>query len=563
MKIGIRHHAAAFRLLVSLTLLTLAGATCEALGQTPTPTPTPLWVQSGTNISNINAGNVGVGTASPTTKLDVRGSIALNGVVPSAHAATNYTALWLKNNVAVIPEVASGYSVITLGTNYQRIGGTWSNVDTSLPAWSFSMGAGPGYDQFSLTRSPAGTYTPSTLMTINSSGYVGIGISNPSTKLDVQGGSINASGGLCIAGVCKSSWADVGGSSQWNSGASGIGYSSGNVGIGTNNPANNLHLNVPGSSAPISAMSIDVGTFSTYPNAMNSYFFRVRDIGGASTPFYIRGDGNVGVGTTTPNAGRLVVNKGGGVGLAILSGSNNLGQWTGLQIGRAAADGSLGVATQAGEWAANAAAGDIILKTDSASNKLILNSGGGAATLVVNNGNVGIGKTNPATKLDVAGDITVTGTGNITASGAITGGTISATYQDVAEWVPSTQKLQAGTVVVLDVERNNHVLASTKSYDTRVAGVVSALPGVILGEGGDGKIKVATTGRVKVVADATRAAIKVGDLLVTSDVGGAAMKSVPVDLGGALFHRPGTIIGKALEPLASGKGEILVLLSLQ
>jgi hypothetical protein len=29
------------------------------------------------------------------------------------------------------------------------------------------------------------------------------------------------------------------------------------------------------------------------------------------------------------------------------------------------------------------------------------------------------------------------------------------------------------------------------------------------------------------------------------------------------FHQPGTIIGKALEPLASGKGEILVLLSLQ
>jgi hypothetical protein len=29
------------------------------------------------------------------------------------------------------------------------------------------------------------------------------------------------------------------------------------------------------------------------------------------------------------------------------------------------------------------------------------------------------------------------------------------------------------------------------------------------------------------------------------------------------MHAPGTIIGKALEPLAGGKGEILVLLSLQ
>jgi hypothetical protein len=96
-----------------------------------------------------------------------------------------------------------------------------------------------------------------------------------------------------------------------------------------------------------------------------------------------------------------------------------------------------------------------------------------------------------------------------------------------------------------------------------VAGVVSARPGITLGEAGDGKVLVATTGRVKVKVDATRAAIKIGDLIVTSDVSGAAMKSMPFDMGGTLIHRPGTIIGKALEPLETGTGEILVLLSLQ
>jgi hypothetical protein len=153
-------------------------------------------------------------------------------------------------------------------------------------------------------------------------------------------------------------------------------------------------------------------------------------------------------------------------------------------------------------------------------------------------------------RLTATGDLTVTGS-------------VSATYQDVAEWVPSTQKLSAGTVVVLDQSRTNHVLASVKPYDTKVAGVVSDSPGVILGVGGEGKLKVATTGRVRVRVDATRAPIKIGDLIVTSDVEGVAMKSVPVDLGGVTFHRPGTIIGKALEPLAGGVGEILVLLSLQ
>jgi hypothetical protein len=34
-------------------------------------------------------------------------------------------------------------------------------------------------------------------------------------------------------------------------------------------------------------------------------------------------------------------------------------------------------------------------------------------------------------------------------------------------------------------------------------------------------------------------------------------------IGGRQLHAPGTLIGKALEPLPSGTGEILVLLSLQ
>jgi hypothetical protein len=129
--------------------------------------------------------------------------------------------------------------------------------------------------------------------------------------------------------------------------------------------------------------------------------------------------------------------------------------------------------------------------------------------------------------------------------------------------VPSTQKLAAGTVVVLDKSARNHVLASSRSYDTKVAGVVSLQPGISLGEGGEGKLLVATTGRVKIKVDASRGPVEVGDLLVTSDVEGVAMKSVPVELGGTQIHRPGTIIGKALEPLEKGVGEILVLLSLQ
>lgn len=148
--------------------------------------------------------------------------------------------------------------------------------------------------------------------------------------------------------------------------------------------------------------------------------------------------------------------------------------------------------------------------------------------------------------------------GNVTISGSI-----AAKYQDVAEWVESSQVLAPGTVVVLDQSKSNQVVASSKSYDTRVAGVISTQPGLALGEKGESKVLVATTGRVRIKVDASSGPIQIGDLLVTSDIPGVAKKSEPLSLGGVEIHRPGTLIGKALEPLAKGTGEILTLLSLQ
>ena len=75
-----------------------------------------------------------------------------------------------------------------------------------------------------------------------------------------------------------------------------------------------------------------------------------------------------------------------------------------------------------------------------------------------------------------------------------------------------------------------------------MAGVVSEEPGITLGVQGPDKAKIATTGRVRVKVDASRG---------------------PIEIGGVKIHRPGTIIGKALEPLEKGEGEVLVLLSLQ
>ena len=182
-------------------------------------------------------------------------------------------------------------------------------------------------------------------------------------------------------------------------------------------------------------------------------------------------------------------------------------------------------------------------------------SGGTERVRVTSAGNVGIGTSAPAQRLHVVGNVRV--------DGELTGTNVKAQYQDLAEWVPSNVDLEPGTVVILDRAVGNGVMASSGAYDTTVAGVVSAKPGIILGEEGASKEQIATTGRVRVKVDASAGPIQVGDLLVTSSRTGRAMKSSPVDVGGIAMHRPGTIIGKALEPLQSGEGEILVLLSMQ
>ena len=166
------------------------------------------------------------------------------------------------------------------------------------------------------------------------------------------------------------------------------------------------------------------------------------------------------------------------------------------------------------------------------------------------NGNLGVGTGAPSSKLHVIGDVTVTGN-------------IAAKYQDIAEWVPAQRSYPVGTVLVLDTARANHVRAAVESYDTHVAGVVTGMPGLLLGEAGANKVKVATTGRVKVKVDASAKPVRVGDLLVTGSKPGTAMVSEPMEINGRKFHQPGTILGKALEPLNKGEKDILVLLSLQ
>jgi hypothetical protein len=344
-----------------------------------------------------------------------------------------------------------------------------------------------------------------------------------------------------------------------------------NVGIGTTAPDSPLHVNgwvrVSGPMAGFSFRNRETNNNADdwvwYSSGNVARLYRA----GLGDMIGITPSGNFGIGTTTP-AARLDVNGAANVWsgsrVAVPSGYMATGS---LTVGNITANFGGG-----NGWNPNTAG--LMLETldnteiavhDSynrlasfmyyeggAANRMTIgrDMGWGVVGTVAINGNVGVGTSTPAAKLHVAGDIRVDGN-------------INAKYQDVAEWVPSRQRLSAGTVVVVDTEGVNGVLASASAYDTGVAGVVSEQPGLILGDAGEGKVKVATTGRVRVKVDATRAPIRAGDLLVSGEREGYAMKSQPVRLGKRKIHSPGTIIGKALEPLEKGTGEILVLLSLQ
>jgi hypothetical protein len=468
----------------------------------------------------LGNGNVGIGTASPQRTLDAGTSGQITFGDDGYTSSGSPGVYWVSGN---------GYGLY-------KTPGTWTAPNYQQLEMIFATGividGGSAYGKSGTVLQPNG-------------GNVGIGTSPASgNKLDVNGNT-NVTGNLTASGTINA----AGGV---NLNGTSITSSAGNIGIGATSPQSKLSVNTstqsPGSMLEINNRGdLAAGSWSairfgldsnSYPNqyAKGGIIYESRDgynrgklhlvvNTAANTANMSLSDalltvdgttGNVGIGLTTPTSKLDVAGNVNATGTITA---------TGLNIN--------GSPVTSSQW------------TTSGSN----------ISYTVANGNVGIGGT-PTTKLHVFGDGKVTG--NLTVDG-----NIAAKYQDMAEWVPSSEQLPTGTVVVLDSTKSNQVISSTQAYDTRVAGVISEQPGIALGESGAGKVLVATTGRVQVQVDASKSPIHIGDLLVTSDVPGVAMKSEPVNLGGVQLHRPGTLIGKALEPLEKGSGKILVLLSLQ
>jgi hypothetical protein len=128
--------------------------------------------------------------------------------------------------------------------------------------------------------------------------------------------------------------------------------------------------------------------------------------------------------------------------------------------------------------------------------------------------------------------------------------------------------LAPGTVAepgsLLVIADDGRLALSSEAYDSRVAGVVSGAgnfrPALRLDHRSgqkEGRGTIALVGKAFCKVDASKGAIRVGDLLTTSDIPGHAMRVS--DPGRAI----GAIVGKALAGLRDGSAMIPILIALQ
>ncbi len=213
----------------------------------------------------FNGGNVGIGTTNPTARLDVVGQFDLGGngigtgeVMRLNGAVTGSNTIGLYARAA---NTSSGAS--SVGSQVQISDGsltvqTGVTVTTAAdlyiaPQTITKQGTGAVTNAYSLYIASAPTGGTNNAALIVNSGNVGIGTTNPATPLEVAGGSIRIASGYDYEyGDTSTRIIGVSGASGYlsfvtNSGSRVRIDNNGNVGIGTTSP--NTKLEVAGGSA--------------------------------------------------------------------------------------------------------------------------------------------------------------------------------------------------------------------------------------------------------------------------------------------------------------------------
>ncbi|MBI2070196.1 MAG: tail fiber domain-containing protein [Elusimicrobia bacterium] len=368
--------------------------------------PSPLGVYKnirtvGDTFLAVTGGNVGVGTASPLTKLDVYGA---SPMVSIRHNATTDWAYLRFYQASTLQGDIIAY-------------GSATGLPNSLSIINYTA-TGP------LVFATAGIER----IRITSSGNVGIGTTSPSAPLAIYSGLNTANDNglrICntVAGDTNCShfhWGtnkDVYIRSGSASGRVIVQDTGGNLGVGTAAPSNKLHVY---SSAGWDGIRLAGGTAATGINIMmsnnNNYAYHLGVTGSAnaaspnafsiwnnntsSFPMLIKSNGNVGVGTTNPWGRLEVASDGAGTGSAILTIHNTNNGLAGLYF-RHDNSGSATWTLQATDPSGPADGKMVVLASGARDFGISIN--GSERLSILSGGNVGIGDTSPDYKLEVNG----------------------------------------------------------------------------------------------------------------------------------------------------------------
>jgi len=185
----------------------------------------------GTQILNIDAGaNVGINTTNPKATF---------------HVVRGYSGVTNFNGYSKFIMEGNDHTVFTIATPNDKM----AQIDFADPdsPYAGSITYNHATDLFSI-----GNQVNSQILNIDINGNTGLNNTAPRYRLDVAG-KINTSDGLCINGVCKSSWDQLSTNNNntntenlWTKNGDNVYVATGTVSIGTTTPSANEKLNVNG-----------------------------------------------------------------------------------------------------------------------------------------------------------------------------------------------------------------------------------------------------------------------------------------------------------------------------
>jgi hypothetical protein len=337
------------------------------------------------------SGNVGIGTSSPGSKLDVSGSFRVvdpGGSIGLKTLGTSYARL-INTDVAN-PVNQAG---ISLNGFVNTSTGDLVQDNTGLPTWMALASA--DRDDYQIKRAAAGTTNPATmsiLFAIKNSGNIGIGTSSPGSKLDVNGSfRVVDPGGSIALKTLGTSYARL-------------------INTDVANPVNQGGVSLNGyvntSTGDLVQDNAALPTWMSVFSAERDDYQIKRAAAGTTNAatfnavFAIKNNGRIGIGTTAPNT-LLEVN-------GDMRNSSPL-QWlytNNIDVISPSVDAKL--------FDGTANAGVSIATGLTSGNVKIGPSTGGITVLgSASSGKVGIGTTSPNAPLEVNGNIRNTGTGQM------------------------------------------------------------------------------------------------------------------------------------------------------